>query len=86
MKYDAKNTKAYYDALGTGLIACRTLGFHYAEGLQEGSQMRIKITRSKGAYKTGEVIFVSVNSVPPRKCVKKRKNGTYIMPYSYEEK
>jgi hypothetical protein len=71
---------AYLDAFA-GLVPCRVLAVSRATG----GWVKIRVTRTVGAYSRGEVLERRPNWVVPRSAVRFRKFGTRILPYDVEE-
>lgn len=69
---------AYYDGI-TSLIACKVLSVHSMRDVS------IKITsNSNPAYKIGDIVATSGIWVIPRRLVRHRKYGPFILPILFQ--
>jgi len=85
MPYLTKNTRVYIDGFA-GLIAGVVLEMVSSDNsgiVKYPTSARVKITARTGrGYYHGETVTRPVSMVVPRECVRRRKYGTRILPYT----
>lgn len=76
---------ACYETISCGLVPCKVekVSAHENSGCVF-KEATFTVTASRGPYKRGEVLTVLTTSVVPRAAVRRRKYGTYILPYNVE--
>ena len=80
-----KNTKVYIDGF-SGLIAGKVVEMVSADSsgiVKYPSSASVRVTARTGrGYYHGEIVTRPVSMVIPRECVRRRKYGTRILPYT----
>lgn len=77
--YKPEGCSAYLDTFN-GLIPCKVIG--WAD--HNPRLLTVKVTRTKGPYRAGEIIHESPLWTPPKDRIRRREYSTTIMPYRYE--
>lgn len=77
-------TKAYLDTLGAGLVPCVVLEVLVtSNGRRLGrDEVKIILTKTKGAYHAGTVLTAGAHEVPPRSQIRSR-DGHYRVNVNY---